>query len=461
MNGQYPPGPAVKFMGLNLLSKFQQKHQLGFLADLAHTYGDIVHITLGSTHYYFFIHPDHIHQILVEEPHKVNKTRLQKKVTGEFFGNGLVNSDGEYWKQQRKLATPAFHTKRIQTYADTMIKHTNNAIQSWQSGRQYDMAREMMKLTLGIVSETLFGADVHGIEDRVGDVITVTQEMANRKMAPGITLPNWLPTPRRLTELRAIQELRDLIMGIIRSRRESDEDRGDLLSMLLMAGDEDGNGRMSDEQVYDEAVTLFVAGYETTANALAWTLYLLSKNPDAQTQLVAEIDTVLQGRTPRLEDLRQLTYTEMVIRESMRIHPPLWSIIREAVEEITVGHFTIPVGSTILFSPHVTHRDPRWFAEPDRFIPERFSEGWEKRIPKYAYFPFGAGPRFCIGQSFAMMEAQLILAMITQRCQLTLVPGQEIVPQPYIAQRPHNGVRMTVRHREPVNTSLQEPARAI
>jgi cytochrome P450 len=450
MTGQYPPGPVSRFKGLNLLPKFQQKNQLSFITELARTYGDVVYIKMNSTRLYFLFHPDYIHQILVEEPHKVNKTGLQKKVMGEFTGNGLVNSDGDYWKGQRKLATPAFHTKRIKAYADVMIKHTDDAIQRWESGQQYDMAHEMMKLTLDIVSETLFGADMRGLEDQIGDSVTVTQGMANRKMAPGITLPRWLPTPQRQAEVRAIKDLRDLIMGVIRTRRESEEDRGDLLSMLLMAADEDGNGRMSDEQVYDEASTLFIAGHETTANAMAWTLYLLSGNPDAQARLIEEVDTVLQGRTPTLEDLRQLKYTDMVLKESMRLHPPAWGMVRAAVEDITVGGYTIPAGSTVMFSQHVTHRDPRWFAEPERFIPERFAEGWEKNTPKYAYFPFGAGPRFCIGQSFAQMEAQLILAMLIQRCQFTLVPGQEIVAQPFIAQRPRDGVKMIVSQRESV-----------
>jgi cytochrome P450 len=261
-----------------------------------------------------------------------------------------------------------------------------------------------------------------------------------------LPLPLWVPTRKHQIERHAIRELHRLIGNMIRTRRNTGEDRGDLLSMILLSSDE--NGQMSEIQARDEAISLFIAGYETTANALAWTFYALSQNPDVEARLATEIKIVLEGRTPIVEDLRNLKYTEMVIRESMRLHPPLWILLREVIEDIQVGEYTLPKGNFVEFCPHVTHRDPRWFPKPEQFIPERFEEGWEKRIPKGAYFPFGMGPRFCIGQSFAMMEAQILLAMIIQRWQLTLVPGQKVVPQPMIAQRPWHGLHMMLTKRE-------------
>jgi cytochrome P450 len=448
-----PPQPTTRFFGLNLAHKLQQANQINFISELAEL-GDIVYLKILHAQFYLILHPDHVHQIMVEEAHKVNKAFIQKKVIGEFSGNGLLNSDGDFWKRQRKLTQPAFHAKRVAGYADLMINQTARMLDSWQFGAEYDIAREMMKLTLGIVSEALFGAHLEGRAEQIGDKVTITQDMSNRKMAALMPVPNWVPTRRHLTEQQAIKDLHRLIMDIVQSRRASNEDRGDLLSMLLMAQDESG-GQMDDAQVRDEAITLFIAGYETTANALAWTFHLLAQNPDVEARLREEIDSVLGDRPPRMNDLRNLPYTDKVLKESMRLYPPIWAFLRDVVEDIQVGGYTIPKGSMIQFNPHATQRDARWFPDPLKFDPERFSEGWEKRIPKGAYFPFGMGPRICIGQYFAIMEAQIILAMIIQRCQLRIVPGQTIVPQPLIAQRPRDGLKMVINAR--VQVPIADP----
>jgi cytochrome P450 len=447
-----PPGPQTKFFGFDQLSKFRQDQQMKTLEEYASRYGDVVRVTFGGVQRYLIFHPSYAHQLLVEEPEKLRKARSQKQVFGEFTGNGLINSEGGFWKRQRKLAQPAFHVNRIQAYADQMVAHTTHMLQNWEVGGVYDIAHEMMSLTLSIVCDSLFSVNVQETADRIGEAVTITQNLANRKLAAMLPLPLWVPTPQHRIERRAIQELHTLVMSFIQSRRDTGEDRGDLLSMLLLAIDEDrehGGGQMTDLQARDEAVTLLV-GHETSANALAWTFYELAQHPEIEAKLAAELDAVLAGRTPTMGDLRQLKTLEMVIKESLRLHPPAWIITREAGEDIQLGDYIVPKGSMIEICTHVMHRNPDWFPEPKRFIPERFEAGKEKNLPKGAYLPFGAGPRFCIGQMFAMMEIQIILAMVLQHAHLALVPGQEIVPVPLVVLRPRGGVRMKIEPREAV-----------
>ena len=457
MTSHIAPGPQSRFWGLDQLARFRQDQQVKTFETYARTYGDVVRIPFGGGQRFWLFNPDHIRQILVDEPESVCKAQAQKQVFGEFLGNGLVNSDGEFWKRQRKLATPAFHAKRIQAYAEKMMGYTNGMLQSWQAGATYDIAREMMNLTLSIVCDTLFSVNVKATADQIGAAVTVTQNLANRKLATLFPLPMWIPTPQHRMERRAIHELHSLVDGFIQSRRATGEDRGDLLSMLLLAIDEDrehGGGQMTDLQARDEAMTLLIVGHETSANALAWTFYELARNPDVETRVRAELEAVLGGRVPNMQDLRQLKFLDRVIKESLRLHPPAWIITREAAQDIELGDYRIPKGSMIEICTLVLHRDPRWFPEPERFLPERFEEGRENDLPKGAYLPFGAGPRYCIGQMFAMMEIEIILAMVLGQFHLTLVPGQDIVPLPMVALRPRGGVQMTVEPRQPVQSAV-------
>jgi cytochrome P450 len=297
----------------------------------------------------------------------------------------------------------------------------------------------MMRLTLQIVAKTLFDADVDDDAKEVGRALAALMEL-NSDFRKLILTPTWLPTPRNIRAAVAIRRLDKIIFRFIAERRTSGKDAGDLLSMLLAARDEDGS-RMTDRQLRDEAITIFLAGHETTANALSWTWMLLSQNPAVETKLHAELDAVLAGRTPSLDDLPKLRYTGHVITESMRLYPPAWGMARVAIEDVEIGGYSIPKGCGVSLAQWVVHRDPRWFDAPEEFCPERWEGDLMKRLPRFAYFPFGGGPRQCIGNNFAVMEATLLLATIAQRFRIRLVPGHPVVPMPSITLRPRYGIR--------------------
>jgi cytochrome P450 len=277
--------------------------------------------------------------------------------------------------------------------------------------------------------------------------MTVSIRNTNARIVSLINIPRWLPTPDNVEANRAQKVIRDAVIGFIEERRKSGEDKGDLLSMLLLATDEETGHGMSDKQVYHEAITLFAAGHETTANALTWSWLLLGRNPAAMQKLQAELDEQLQGRTPTMQDLVRLPYTEQVIKESMRLYPPAWIMNRQAIEDMNIGGYDVPKGSLIFFSQYAMHRHPKYYAEPDAFMPERWTVEFEKQLPKYAYFPFGGGPRVCIGQQFAMMEARLILASIAQRWTMEIVPEQVIEEEPLITLRARNGIKVRLHAR--------------
>jgi cytochrome P450 len=261
-------------------------------------------------------------------------------------------------------------------------------------------------------------------------------------------IPDWIPTRRNLREKRALAKLDAILQHVIRIRRASGDHGGDLLSILLNAVDEDSGARMSDQQLRDEMMTLFLAGHETTANALTWTWYLLSTHPEVEARLVDELHRALGSRTPTIADLPNLPYTEMIVREALRLYPPAPGFTREPIEDVRIGGFDVPKGSLVTVITYALHRDPRFFNDPETFDPMRFAPGWEERIPRYAYLPFGGGPRVCIGNGFAMVEARLILATVSQRCRLSLEPDQEVVPVQLVTVRPRNGIRMKVTKRE-------------
>lgn len=446
----YPPGPKGAFPG-GLLKEMQNR-RLDFLLETARTYGDLAHFQIGPRHVYMLNHPSYIHYALVEAPEKFHKSPNLKRTTRKSIGQGLLTSEGDLHKQQRRLVQPAFHHKRIAAYGDVMVDYTCRMLDTWQPGEQRDIAHEMTNLTMRIVAKTLFDADVSDEADALGRAITIGIETVGQRITQPVYLPDWIPTPHNLERRRAAQLLETTIVDIISERRKSGEDKGDLLSMLLLAVDEEDDEGMTDQQVRDEGMTLFIAGHETTANALAWTLSLLARHPEVEAKLMRELDKALEGRLPAMQDLPKLRYTDRVIKESMRLYPPAWIISREVMENITIGGYDIAKGSIVVMSQYVMHRDPRYFDHPEHFQPERFTDGWEERVPHYAYFPFGGGPCICIGNSFAMMEATLVLATTMQRYHLALARGQQIEPEPLVTLRPQPGICMELEAREPAFT---------
>lgn len=446
-----PPGPPpVKGLlnTIRMINDIKRQTMLGYFTERFGEYGDIFRMQFGEANVMFVADPEAIYEIVVEKSKQFYKGadyRNRQSGLARFLGNGLLTSDGEFWKRQRKLVAPSLHAKRIEAYAEIMTEVTERTINNWRDGTELDIDQEMMHATLEIVGKALFKVDVSRDAERVGGALTVIQE----RMGGFTILPAWVPTPDKMRVNRAVRALDDLVYGIIGERRESGEDYGDLLSMLLLARDDDGNG-MTDEQVRDETVTLLLAGHETTANALNWTFMLLAQNPDAEAKLHEELDAVLGGRTPTLADLKQLPYTEMVVKESMRLYPPAYSFGRMATEDVTIQGYDVPANTDINIFGIIAHRSPKWWDAPMAFQPERFSPENEAKIPRYAYLPFGGGPRICIGNSFAMMEARLMLATIAQKYQLRLKPGQKVGLDPLITLRPLGGMHMRVEQREPV-----------
>lgn len=454
MGNQKPPMPEGHWL-LGHLSGYQED-SLKYEKYIAKTFGDVVHIRWLNRHAYQVSHPDDVRKVLVDEADKFIKAPIYKLLLSQFLGNGLLTSDGDFWRRQRKLAQPAFHYKRIQTYAQVMVDYTLRMLEGWQPGEARDINHDMMRLTLSVVSKTLFNVDIEKSASQIGDALTVLLEETTKKVQSPIQLiPEWVPTEGNRKRSEAVRVLDEIIMGIINERRAANEDQGDLLSMLMLAEDEDGN-HMTDKQLRDECVTLVLAGHETTANALAWTWYLLSEHPQVEAKLHEELDRVLGNRLPTTEDLKQLEYTDMVIKESMRLYPPIPTIARQTKEEIVLGGYPVPKGMIVNISPHVIHRDPRWYDDPDMFRPERFTKEFEKQLPKCAYLPFSNGPRVCIGNTFATMEAVLILATMAQRYRLTLVPGQEVAPQATLTLRPRENIKMTPEARQSGVSSAEQ-----
>lgn len=428
---------------------------LSFLQQVAYTYGEIAQFSIGPLQVYELSHPDLIHEVLVSKADKFQKEKADKEIFGRLLGQGLLMSDGALWKRQRRLMQPAFHAKRIQAYAQIMVDYTLGLLESWQDRETRDIGQEMMHVTQAIVAKTLFNAEVSSESAKVSEALTEAQSMVVRQIQLGVPLPEWLPLPMntRLKKARAV--LDEIVLRIIRERRVSGHDAGDLLSMLLLAQDEEDGTGMTDAQVRDEVMTLFLAGHETTATSLTWTLYLLSQHPTVEARLHEELERVLQGQPPTLDALPQLRYTDMVIKESMRLYPPAWLFGRQALEDVEIGGYRIPRDGDVFISPYVMHHHPRYFSDPEHFDPERFSPENESAIPKYAYFPFGGGSRVCIGNSFAMMEARLVLATIAQRYCLSLISGQQIAIEPLITIRPKYGMRMQLHLRKTEQKPIQ------
>jgi len=441
-----PPGPKGHLL-VGVLPEFR-KDPAGFLEKMARRYGDVVYIPLGRQHIYCVSHPEAVRDVLVTHQNKFKKSRMLERAR-VLLGDGLLTSEGGHHRRQRRLVQPAFHRDRLAGYGAVMVDRAALVRDQWQSGQSFDVLQEMMRLTLAIVAQTLFSTEVDSEADEIGTALTEVFSLFEIILMPFSEILEKLPLPAVRRFKRARKRLDETIYRLIAERRASGVDAGDLLSMLLMARieeDEEGSGGMSDEHVRDEALTLFLAGHETTADALTWAWYLLSQNPEAEAAFHAELARVLAGRLPSFDDLPQLRYTEAVFAEALRLYPPAWGIGRRALEDYQVGDFAIPARSVVLLSPYVVHRDPRWFPEPLAFRPERWLAEDSAR-PKFAYFPFGGGARVCIGERFAWMEGTLLLAVIGQRWRLRLEAGHRVETHARITLRPKFGLRMIAERR--------------
>lgn len=421
-----------------------------FLLRTTNDFPDIAHFRLLHIHYYLVSKPEYIQDVLVGQHDKFRKSRRDIAILSKFLGKGILVTDGAYHKRQRKMVQPAFHTSRIQAYASTMVDYTNRLLDAWEDGSVQPINEAMQQVTMEIVAKSLFDADVAGQAAVVGHAVESLQQIAGMDFRVQNVIPDWLPLDRNRQRRAASDTLDRVIREVINERRKTNEDKGDLLSMLLSSEDEQGV-RMTDQEVRDEAVTLFAAGHETTSNALTWTWYLLSQNPDVAARLHEEVDMALGDRNATLADLPNLKYTAMIIKESLRLYPPAWVLnARDAAADVLIDGYVIPEGSSVFVSPYAVQRSPHYFDDPLMFNPERFSPENEKLIPRYAYFPFGGGPRVCIGNSFAMMEAQLILATIAQRFSLSLMPDQAVEIDPLVTMGPKHGLRMRVKVRQTI-----------
>jgi cytochrome P450 len=362
-----------------------------------------------------------------------------------LLGEGLITSDGELHLRQRRLIQPEFHKRRIAAYSETMTRFSEAHIADWRDGAALDMSEEMTELTLKIVAKTLFNSETPSEVDRIRDAITIANEyLVMRGLNPLGKLLHRLPLPSTRRFHRAAAALDSMIYRLIEERQASGADSGDLLSMLIMLRDEESGAGMSHRQVRDEAITFFAAGHETTANALIWTWYLLSQHPDMEAKLHAELDSALNGRTPSMDDLPNLVYTEQVLTESMRLYTPVWGTSRIAINDVEIGGYPIQKGSLVFVSQYVTHRDPRWYSDPLEFRPERWTPEFKASLPRYAYFPFGGGPRQCIGEPFAWMEGVLLLATIAKSWTMRLDQDYSLELDPLITLRPRYGMPMRV-----------------
>jgi cytochrome P450 len=439
--GTLPPSQPAGLFGGHLRKFWRDR--TGFLIEQAKL-GDVTYIRMGNQSMYFINHPDHIRDMLVVNADKLKKGRALQR-SKVLLGNGLLTSEHEYHLRQRRMMQPAFHRSRIAEYSRSMVDHATRTADEWRDGDIRDIDREMVNLTLRIVGKTLFNADVVDDADKIGAALNTMVELFNFLLLPFSEWLEKLPLPHSKRFHRARKDLDEIVYAIIDERRRSGKDEGDLLSMLLAARDEADGSAMTDEQVRDEALTLFLAGHETTANALTWTWYLLSQNQECEEKLHEELRTVLGKREPAFDNIPSLKYTEAVLAESMRLYPPAWAIGRSAVEEHSFGGYRVPVGSVVLMSPFVLHRDPRFWQNPLRFDPDRWLEVSVKEAgQQYVYTPFGGGVRRCIGEGFAWTEGILLIATLAKKWKLRIVDGQRVDVRPQITLRPKYGMKMSI-----------------
>jgi cytochrome P450 len=447
-NGALPPGPK----GLPVLGSALslRRDVLGMLTRVAREYGDIAHIPLLLQSRILVSSPEWIEDLIVRQPQKFDKGPGLKDASRRLLGQGLLTSEGELWRRQRRLAQPAFHRQRIAEYAQVMVEQAAAHTRDWRDGETRDMAEEMMALTLIIAVKTLFGIEFTEEAKRVGPAVTLLMRYQLGRLRSPLKIPMHWPTPSNLRAERAYQFLDSLVYGIIeerRRRREAGEPEGrDVLSLLMNAMDEDGS-HMTAKQLRDEVMTLFIAGHETTAVTLGWLWHLLAHHPKVEARLCEELQRVLGGRAPTPEDLPRMPYLDAVVHEVLRLYPAAYVLQRTSVEPFDLAGYHFPVNTTVIMSQWIVHRDPRLFDAPEEFRPERWLDGLESRLHPYAYFPFGGGPRRCIGQIFALMEAALVAATVAQKFRFSEPEGVSVVPEPLVTLRAKGGLPMKVKFR--------------
>lgn len=442
----HPPLLAGRFLA-GILPDFRAD-PLGLFLGAAREHGDVVRLRFGPAITYFFNHPDQVKQILQDNHRNFHKQTYLKQALGIFGSTeNIFLSDGDFWLRQRRLMQPAFHRQRIAAFVAMMAAQAEAMLAQWHSrpaGAPLDIEAEMMRLTLGIIGRALFGIDLSDEASELGHAFTVGSEVFAERTRKLFPLPIWVPTPRNRQFLAARRTVFRVIDEIIALRRREGGEHHDLLAMLMEARDEETGTGMDDQQLRYEMQVMLFAGHETTATALTWAFYLLAQHPEVAATLYAELDDVLGGRAVTVDDLPRLPYTRMVVEEAMRLYPPAWAMTRQSVAECEIGGYRVPANSSVMLAPYTTHRHPDFWPEPERFRPERFAPEAVAARPRFAYFPFGGGPRQCIGNTFALTEAQVILATVMQQARLHLVPGHPVRPTPLIALRTSDGLPMTV-----------------
>jgi cytochrome P450 len=441
-----PRGPRARLL-TGHLSAFRAG-PLEFLSRCAREYGDFVPLRIGVKRILLVSHPTAIEEVLVTKSRDFVK-HFGLKQTKTLLGNGLLNSEGDFWLRQRRLVQPAFHRERIRQYGREMIEYTRRMLAGWKDGDERDLVVEMMALTLKIATKTLFDEEETGDADVIREQLGKSIRLFNERFTSFLRLPLGWPTPNNLRMRIVTRRLNGIIYKYIeRRRREGLGDRHDLLSLLLHARDEAGDGRgMTDAQLRDEVMTLFLAGQETTALALSWTWYLLAEHPCVEESLVSEVRRELSDRPLTVDDVPRLKYAEAVINESMRLHPPAYVLGREAIRDTAVGGHAVPKGWTVFMAQSVAHRDPRWWHEPEKFRPERWLDGSLRDLPKFAFFPFGGGPRMCVGNTFAMMETIIGLAEVVRRFHFERTETAPLEPVPSITVRPSRPLTVVLHER--------------
>lgn len=440
------PGPSDTELLNSLFAA--QRDPLGFLMDLMLKYGDIVRVRIGPQVSYILNHPDYIRDVLVNKDKKYQKVTQEREALSALVGEGLLSSEGDLWKQHRRIMQPLFSGQHFDHYAGIITNLTADYLEHWKphaaSGASVEFNAEMSRLTLSVVAKCLLDIDIGKASQELLSAIVIGLDHVNESVETILPIPVWIPTPSNLRFQRAKGLLDKIVGDMIRERRKPGAAGEGLLSILVKASDEQTGKGMSDQHVRDQVMTIFLAGHETTAQTLTWTIYLLSKHPDVMRRLRAEVHEVLGERTPTLKDLPKLEYTHQVIQEAMRLFPPVWMLEREAVKDDAFDGYPIPAGSVVTMSQYVMHRHPKYWENPEGFDPDRFSPERSAGLSHGIYFPFGAGPRVCIGNTFAMMEAQLVLPMIVRRYRIDLVPGQALALKPSITLRPRYGLHVTL-----------------
>lgn len=438
-----PRGPKPHFLIGNM--PLASKDPLSVFLRWAREFGDIFYYRAGWLHVYFLNDPELIDAVLVKNYQKFVKDRVIRN-SKWFFGQGLLTNEGESWLRQRRLSQPAFHRERVASYAEIMTGYAQQMLATWKEGDVRDIHQEMMQLTLRVVVRCLFNVEA----EETGAISAAMNILMRNTTGLRMLLPptaRYIPLPSMIEFRRAVRRLDETVYRIIETRRRDERDAGDLLSMLTQARDEDGS-RMSAQQLRDEVLTFLLAGHETTALALSWAWHLIGQHAEVEERLHRELQTVLGGQAATYPDMPRLSYTERVIKEVMRLYPPAWSLARTVVSDFELRGYRIPAGANVVMSQWIMHRDPRYFPDPEKFDPDRWIDAGMQKLPRFAYFPFGGGPRQCIGSSFAMMEAMLILATVAQRFRFEAVAGHPILAIPSFTLRPKHGIRMTLVARQ-------------